>query len=68
MRAAAVVGCFHELISMCLLGSADPDQTDPRGTVSSGSTLFAIIICDRTTCCCIPLIAFSSRRVQRWAR
>ena len=28
-----VVGCFHELISACLLGSADPDQTDPRGTV-----------------------------------
>ena len=33
MRAAVVVGCFHELISACLLGSADPDQTDPRGTV-----------------------------------
>ena len=33
MRAAVVVGCFHELISACLLGSVDPDQTDPRGTV-----------------------------------
>ena len=33
MRVAVVVSCFHELISACLLGSADPDQTDPRGTV-----------------------------------
>ena len=33
MRAVVVVGCFHELIPACLLGSADPDQTDPRGTV-----------------------------------
>ena len=45
MRAAVVFGCFHELFSARLLGSADPDQTDPRGTVSSGSALFAIIIC-----------------------
>ena len=42
MRAAVVVSCFHELFSARLLGSADPD---PRGTVSSGSALFAIIIC-----------------------
>ena len=33
MRAAVVVGCFHELFSAYLLGSADPDQTDHRGTV-----------------------------------
>ena len=33
MRAVVVVACFHELISACLLGSAVPDQTDPRGTV-----------------------------------
>ena len=33
MWAAVVVGCFHELISACLFGSADPDQTDPTGTV-----------------------------------
>ena len=33
MRAAVVVGCFHELFSTCLLGSADPDQTDQRGTI-----------------------------------
>ena len=33
MQAAVVVGCFHELISACLLGNVDPDQTDPRGTV-----------------------------------
>ena len=32
-QAAVVVGCFHELFSACLLGSADPDQTDPRRTV-----------------------------------
>ena len=37
MRVAVVVGCSicsrHELFSACLLSSADPDLTDPRGTV-----------------------------------
>ena len=40
---SAVCICSRYTFSACFLGSVDPGQTDPRGAVWSGSTLFIFL-------------------------